>query len=206
MADQNRNRPKLFCTPLLSGVERDLAREKLVGLAQSGWPPRRDRGGLRIKITRGGRRMLVDRFDRHSVFFGLKNIGGQLVGVWRITRKPCPLAAYRPYTPELPPFLQHDSVEATRLLLDPSLWGTGASLVLFRGVFEWCRDAEVKFLFTSAQIPKPASSFVKLGLEKATVGEFSFGPADPRPSCLLFIAVDRALDILDQVLPRPLAA
>jgi hypothetical protein len=210
------NRQALRFKKLESQGEIDRAREMLVRLAEPGWPPPHDAGGLCVGMSRYGKPMLMDKVDPFSAFFALEYDAaiappsGSLAAVWRITivtEQICPIAAYRPYTPELPEFLMQSSAEGTRLILDPRLRRTGASLLLFGGVFEWLqRVAKITWLYTSAQVPKPAETFEELGLKRAAVPEFVFGPGDPRPSRLLYIDVTSALHMVGQLLGEGKAA
>jgi hypothetical protein len=105
---------------------------------------------------------------------------------------------YRPWTPEVPDFLlERPSAEGTRLALEPELRGASGLMSLMDGAFRWMEQAGIETLVTSAQVPQPAGHFLQLGLKRAPVEAFVFGPTDRRPSFLLYITVAEARRIID---------
>lgn len=97
----------------------------------------------------------VDAYDAFATSVGLFDADQKLRGVFRMVSPPYPFMIEREFRPCLLPDChirkERDTVEITRLALDPTLTDKGLSIrlmqVLFKGVYQWSMQNEVRFLY-----------------------------------------------------------
>lgn len=100
-------------------------------------------------------RLEVDSYDPYSSTVGLFDEEQCLRGVFRMVSSAHPFMLEHEFRPCLLPGCEirkeADTVEITRLALDPSLMDKGLSIrymqVLYKGVYQWCLQNEARFLY-----------------------------------------------------------
>ncbi|SPP63776.1 acyl-homoserine-lactone synthase [Nitrospira lenta] len=100
-------------------------------------------------------RLEVDSYDPYSSTVGLFDEEQCLRGVFRMVSAAHPFMLEHEFRPCLLPGCEirkeADTVEITRLALDPSLMDKGLSIrymqVLYKGVYQWCLQNEARFLY-----------------------------------------------------------
>ena len=107
------------------------------------WVPKNDDG------------LEVDAYDVFATPVGLFDDDQKLRGVFRMISSPHPFMIESEFRPCLLPNCEirkeHDTVEITRLALDPTLTDKGLSIrlmqILFKGVYQWSMQNEVRYLY-----------------------------------------------------------
>jgi acyl homoserine lactone synthase len=97
----------------------------------------------------------VDAYDAFATSVGLFDDERKLRGVFRIVSPPYPFMIESEFRPCLLPNCEirkeRDTVEITRLALDPTLTDKGLSIrlmqVLFKGVYQWSMQNGVRYLY-----------------------------------------------------------
>lgn len=97
----------------------------------------------------------VDAYDAFATSIGLFDDDQKLRGVFRMVSPPYPFMIESEFRPCLLPNCEirkeSDTVEITRLALDPTLTDKGLSFrlmqVLFKGVYQWSMQNEVRYLY-----------------------------------------------------------
>ena len=97
----------------------------------------------------------VDSYDAFATSVGLFDEEQSLRGVFRMVSPPYPFMIESEFKPCLLPDYEirkeRDTVEITRLALDPTLTDKGLSIrlmqVLFKGVYQWSMQNEVRYLY-----------------------------------------------------------
>jgi len=97
----------------------------------------------------------VDSYDAFATSVGLFDEEQSLRGVFRMVSPPYPFMIESEFRPCLLPDYEirkeRDTVEITRLALDPTLTDKGLSIrlmqVLFKGVYQWSMQNEVRYLY-----------------------------------------------------------
>jgi acyl homoserine lactone synthase len=97
----------------------------------------------------------VDAYDAFATSVGLFDDEEKLRGVFRMVSPPYPFMIESEFRPCLLPNCEirkeRDTVEITRLALDPTLTDKGLSIrlmqVLFKGVFQWSMQNEARYLY-----------------------------------------------------------
>ena len=97
----------------------------------------------------------VDAYDAFATSVGLFDDNRKLRGVFRMVSPPYPFMIESEFRPCLLPNCEirkeRDTVEITRLALDPTLTDKGLSIrlmqVLFKGVYQWSMQNEVRYLY-----------------------------------------------------------
>ncbi len=97
----------------------------------------------------------VDAYDAFATSVGLFDDDQKLRGVFRMVSPPYPFMIESEFRPCLLPNCEirkeRDTVEITRLALDPTLTDKGLSIrlmqVLFKGVYQWSMRNEVRYLY-----------------------------------------------------------
>ena len=97
----------------------------------------------------------VDAYDAFATSVGLFDEERKLRGVFRMVSPPYPFMIESEFRACLLPNCEirkeHDTVEITRLALDPKLTDKGLSIrlmqVLFKGVYQWSMQNDVRFLY-----------------------------------------------------------
>lgn len=97
----------------------------------------------------------VDVYDTFATSVGLFDAENQLRGVFRMVSPPYPFMLESEFRSCLLPNCEirkeRDTVEITRLALDPTLADKGLSIrlmqVLFKGVYQWSMQNEVRYLY-----------------------------------------------------------
>jgi acyl homoserine lactone synthase len=97
----------------------------------------------------------VDPYDAFATSVGLFDDEQKLRGVFRMVSPPYPFMIESEFRPCLLPNCEirkeRDTVEITRLALDPTLTDKGLSIrlmqVLFKGVYQWSMQNEVRYLY-----------------------------------------------------------
>jgi N-acyl-L-homoserine lactone synthetase len=97
----------------------------------------------------------VDAYDAFATSVGLFDEDRKLRGVFRMVSPPYPFMIESEFRPCLLPNCEirkeRDTVEITRLALDPTLTDKGLSIrlmqVLFKGVYQWSMQNEARFLY-----------------------------------------------------------
>jgi acyl homoserine lactone synthase len=96
----------------------------------------------------------VDAYDAFATSVGLFD-DGKLRGVFRMVSPPYPFMIESEFSPCLLPNYEirkeRDTVEITRLALDPTLTDKGLSIrlmqVLFKGVYQWSMQNDIRYLY-----------------------------------------------------------
>ncbi|BCA55733.1 protein of unknown function, putative N-acyl-L-homoserine lactone synthetase [Nitrospira sp. KM1] len=99
-------------------------------------------------------RLEIDTYDSFATSVGLFD-GAQLRGVFRMVAPPYPFMLESEFRSCLAPGSEirreRDTVEITRLAIDPTLSDRGLSIrfmqVLFKGVYQWSIQNDVRFLY-----------------------------------------------------------
>lgn len=97
----------------------------------------------------------VDAYDVFATSVGLFDHDQKLRGVFRMVSPPYPFMIESEFRPCLLPNCEirkgRDTVEITRLALDPTLTDKGLSIrlmqVLFKGVYQWSMQNDVRYLY-----------------------------------------------------------
>jgi acyl homoserine lactone synthase len=97
----------------------------------------------------------VDAYDAFATSVGLFDEARKLRGVFRMVSPPYPFMIESEFRPCLLPNYEirkeRDTVEITRLALDPTLTDKGLSIrlmqVLFKGVYQWSMRNETRYLY-----------------------------------------------------------
>jgi acyl homoserine lactone synthase len=97
----------------------------------------------------------VDAYDAFATSVGLFDDDRKLRGVFRMVSPPYPFMIESEFRPCLLPNCEirkeRDTVEITRLAIDPTLTDKGLSIrlmqVLFKGVYQWSMQNEVRYLY-----------------------------------------------------------
>jgi acyl homoserine lactone synthase len=97
----------------------------------------------------------VDSYDAFATSVGLFDEERKLRGVFRMVSPPYPFMIESEFSPCLLPNYEirkeRDTVEITRLALDPTLVGKGLSIrlmqILFKGVYQWSIQNDVRYLY-----------------------------------------------------------
>ena len=97
----------------------------------------------------------VDAYDAFATSVGLFDDERKLRGVFRMVSPPYPFMIESEFSPCLLPNYEirksRDTVEITRLALDPTLTDKGLSIrlmqVLFKGVYQWSMQNDVRYLY-----------------------------------------------------------
>lgn len=97
----------------------------------------------------------VDAYDTFATSVGLFDDERKLRGVFRMVSPPYPFMIESEFRPCLLPNCEirkeRDTVEITRLALDPTLTDKGLSIrfmqVLFKGVYQWSMHNDVRYLY-----------------------------------------------------------
>ncbi len=97
----------------------------------------------------------VDPYDVFATSVGLFDGGHRLLGVFRMINPPYPFMLESEFRACLLPNCQirkeRDTVEITRLAIDPTLTEKGLSIrlmqVLFKGVYQWSMHNEIRYLY-----------------------------------------------------------
>ena len=100
-------------------------------------------------------RIEVDAYDAFATSVGLFDAKDCLRGVFRMVRAPDPFMLESEFRACLLPGCEirkeRDTAEITRLAVDPTLIDKGLSIrlmqVLFKGVYQWCIENEIRFLY-----------------------------------------------------------
>lgn len=100
-------------------------------------------------------RLEVDSYDPYASTVGLFDEDRCLRGVFRMVNSAHPFMLEHEFRPCLLPGCEirkeSDTVEITRLALDPGLVDKGLSIrymqVLYKGVYQWCLQNEARFLY-----------------------------------------------------------
>lgn len=99
--------------------------------------------------------MEVDPYDALAISVGLLSGSGRLLGMFRLLSTQGPFMLEKEFRPVLLPGCslrkEPDTVEITRLTVDPSLNEKGLSsrlmLVLFKGVYQWSIGNNIRYLY-----------------------------------------------------------
>lgn len=97
----------------------------------------------------------VDAYDAFATSIGLFDDTRNLRGVFRMVSPPNPFMIESEFSPCLLPNYEirkeRDTVEITRLAVDPTLTDRGLSIrlmqVLFKGVYQWSMQNDVRYLY-----------------------------------------------------------
>lgn len=97
----------------------------------------------------------VDAYDAFATSVGLFDDDQKLRGIFRMVSPPYPFMIEREFRPCLHSNCEirkeRDTVEITRLAIDPMLMDKGLSIrlmqVLFKGVYQWSMQNEVRYLY-----------------------------------------------------------
>jgi N-acyl-L-homoserine lactone synthetase len=106
-------------------------------------------------VAKSGDELEVDAYDAFATSVGLFDDERKLRGVFRMVSPPNPFMIESEFRPCLLPNYEirkeHDTVEITRLALDPTLTDKGLSIrlmqVLFKGVYQWSMQNEARYLY-----------------------------------------------------------
>jgi acyl homoserine lactone synthase len=97
----------------------------------------------------------IDAYDAFATSVGLFDGDNHLRGVFRMVSPPSPFMLESEFSSCLLPNCEirkeRDTVEITRLAIDPTLTDRGLSIrlmqVLFKGVYQWSMQNEIRFLY-----------------------------------------------------------
>lgn len=106
-------------------------------------------------VTKSDDELEIDAYDAFATSVGLFDDERKLRGVFRMVSPPYPFMIESEFRPCLLPNCEirkeRDTVEITRLALDPTLTDKGLSIrfmqVLFKGVYQWSMENEVRYLY-----------------------------------------------------------
>jgi acyl homoserine lactone synthase len=106
-------------------------------------------------VTKCDDELEIDAYDAFATSVGLFDDERKLRGVFRMVSPPYPFMIESEFRPCLLPNCEirkeRDTVEITRLALDPTLTDKGLSIrlmqVLFKGVYQWSMQNEVRYLY-----------------------------------------------------------
>ncbi|TKB64968.1 MAG: GNAT family N-acetyltransferase [Nitrospira sp.] len=106
-------------------------------------------------VAKSDDKLEVDSYDAFATSVGLFDEEQSLRGVFRMVSPPYPFMIESEFKPCLLPDYEirkeRDTVEITRLALDPTLTDKGLSIrlmqVLFKGVYQWSMQNEVRYLY-----------------------------------------------------------
>jgi acyl homoserine lactone synthase len=106
-------------------------------------------------VAKSNDELEVDAYDAFATSVGLFDGDRKLRGVFRMVSPPYPFMIESEFRPCLLPDYEirkeRDTVEITRLALDPTLTDKGLSIrfmqVLFKGVYQWSMQNDVRYLY-----------------------------------------------------------